>query len=227
MTPRMTGAIIALFVVVAVAVTSLRLISFSFQEQASPDSRQAMQLPELSDASNVLGVLMQMQEERRPTESRQLTDQDRGRREGEQRLAELRQQQDEERKLAEARRQAEQQRVAQVQQREADFARRLEEQRKLTEAWLQEEQERERRKAEQLQADLKRMREEERKFTEVRAQPEKQHPRSGTEQVRKSESKIAAGPTQPEGKTIPAQTKTASAASEPSEQPQARVAHAS
>jgi hypothetical protein len=224
MTPRMTGAIIALFVVVAVAATSLRLISFSFQEQA-PDGRQAMQQPELSDASNVLGVLMQMQEERQPTEGRPQADQDRQRREAEQRQAELRQTLDEERKLAEGRRQGEQQRLAQVQQREADFARRLEEQRKLTEAWLQEEQERERRKAEQLQADLKRMQEEDRKFGEVRAQPEKQHPRSGAEQARKIESKIAASQAQPEAK-MPAQPKTASEVSSTREQPHARVARA-
>ena len=265
MTPRLTGAFIALCIVVAVAVTSMRLISFSFQDQTIPESRQAAAQTQSQpdDPSNVLAVLMQMREERQPAESRPQADLERQRRESEQRQAELRQKQDEERKLAEARRQSEQQSQAQqreaeqarrqaeqqrlareAQLREQELARKLEEQRKLTEAWLKEEQEREQRKVEQLQADLKRTRPEDRKLTDVRPQADKQQrvaaetarepvQKSESKPGHKSESKIAAAPAQPEGKTMPVQAqapapaKTASAAAEPSEQRQAAMVYAS
>ena len=74
------------------AVTSMRLVSFSFQEQAIPESRQAAAQTESQpgDPSNVLAVFMHMREDRQPAESRPQAD--------EQRQAELRQKQDEERK---------------------------------------------------------------------------------------------------------------------------------
>ncbi len=211
MTVRLIGAIIALLVVVAVAVTSLRLISFSFQEQASPDSNQAMQRTRRDGAENTPGFLTQMQEVRETAEVGLVADAERRWREAEHRQAELRQrQEEEERKLAEARRQAEQQQRERraAEQREADLTRRLEEQRKLTQVWLQEEQERQRHDA-QLEADLRRMWEDEHKLG---LQPEKQRPHREAEPMRKSEGTVAAGPLQPDAKSLPARETDASPA---------------
>jgi hypothetical protein len=201
-----------------VAVTSLRLISFSFQEQATlPESNQAIQQAQRDGDENAPGFIMQMHEVREPAETRLVADAERRWRETEQRQAdlgqgqaELRHKQDEERKLAEARRQAEQQQRErrEAQQREADLGRRLEEHRKLAQVWLQEEQERQRREA-QLEADLRRMREDERKLG---LQPEKQRPQRDAEPVRKSEGTVAAGQLQPDGKPLPERKTNASPA---------------
>ncbi len=142
-----------------------------------------------------------------------MADAERRWREAEHRQAELRQrQEEEERKLAEARRQAEQQQQQRerraAEQREADLARRLEEQRKLTQVRLQEEQERQRHDA-QLEADLRRMWEDEHKLG---LQPEKQRPHREAEPMRKSEGTVAAGPLQPDAKSLPARETDASPA---------------
>lgn len=216
MTVRLIGAIIALLVVAAVAVTSLRLISFSFQEQASPDGNQALQQAQRDGVQNTPDAFMQVQEARETAEVPQQADLVRQLREAEHRQGELRQSQDEERKLAEARRQAEQRERGEAQQREADLTRRLEEQRKLAQVWLQEEQERQLREAEQLEADLRRMREDERKLG---LQPEKQRPQREAEPVRKSEGTVAAGQLQPDGKSSPERKTDASPTSSTSEAP--------
>jgi len=210
MTGRLIGAIIALLVVVAVAVTSLRLISFSFQEQASPVSSQTMQQARRDGAESTPGFLAQMRDAREPAGVGLVAEAERQWREVEQRQAQLRQRQEEERKLAEARRQAEQQQRErhEAEQREADLARRLEEQRKLAQARLQEEQERQRHEA-QLEADLRRMWEDEHKLG---LQPEKQRPHREAEPMRKSEGTVAAGQLQADAKSSPARETNASPA---------------
>ena len=235
MNARSIGALIALLVVVAVSLTSLRLISFSFQEQSSPQVARTMpqplQVAEKTD--NNLGHVLRMGPPTPATQPMEL----------EWQPNEIEQWQpdyglrDEQRKLSETRRQAEQQqriREAQarnVQARDAELTRGLEEQRKATEDWWKEEQARRLRASAQLEADLKRVQDDERRLgirkpVEMRAQAEKQQPAAAnTSPFSKGEGKVAAGRLQAEVKA-PAPKREVAQASPVAAQPVARAPRA-
>jgi len=211
MSARLIGAVIALIVVVAVAATSMRLISFSFHEQASPEAAQAtsdrqrdvVSKPE-SSISHVLALGP-------PVEAAQPMEHEWQPQEIAPPQVDFRRVQEEERKLAEVRRQGEL-RVAQA--RETELARGLEEQRKATEVWWKEDQARRQREAAQLEADLKRVQEDERRLgirrpVEVQVQADKQPPRIDVTPATKSEGKVTADrSSQPDAK-LPAQKQDA------------------
>jgi hypothetical protein len=222
MNARLIGAVIALLVVVAVAATSMRLISFSFHEQASLEAAQTTSDRQLDVVSKPENIVRHVLALGAPVEATQPMEPEWQPQEIPSPQADLRQNQDEERKLAEVRRQGEL-RVAQA--RDTELARGLEEQRKATEAWWKEDQARRQREAAQLEADLKRVQEEDRRLgivrrpVEMRVQADKQPPRIDVTPVTKSESKIA------ETKQATAAKKQDTAQSSPTAEPAARPVH--
>jgi hypothetical protein len=232
MNARLIGAIIALLVVVAVAATSMRLISFSFQEQASLEAAQTTSDRQQDVVSKPESTIRHVLALGAPVEATQPMEQEWLPQEIASPQLDLRQNQDEERKLAEVRRQGEL-RVAQA--RETELTRGLEEQRKATEGWWKEDQARRQREAAQLEADLKRVQEEDRRLgirrpVEMRVQADKQPLRIDVTPATKSEGKVTADRSSQQDATkvqkqemAPAAKQASSSASEPA----ARPVHAS